>query len=315
MPDLDLFDKTEIWLTGVTTRGARLPDVAAAAASVLSIGANEVFVTDVRGDHIVLDLLTPRVRLEDVIGRSDDLLAGVGAVAGVAVAADAAVHSRGVLGILGAPSDQVDDILVTASALEANLRAYVARRIAVVSTGTEMQDGRVHDTNVEAIEDLAGAAGYEVSFGGVVGDDERAIAGRVARLVEDGYGIVITTGGVGAEDKDRTVEGLQLLAPDLATAVLASYVVGHGRHVKPDVRVAAGRFDDAVIVALPGPTREVRAAVPALLDALAAGVGSERIAEAVAEPIRALWRAHQEAWVDQHDDDEHRRPSEHGGQP
>lgn len=292
MPDLDLFDKTEIWLTGVTTRGARLPDIAAAAAAALSIGLSDVFVTDVRGDHIVLDLVTRRVRLEDVIGRSEDLLAAVGAVAGVDVAADAGVHSRGVLGILGAPRNQVDEVLAAATALDTNLRAYVARRMAVVSTGSEVLDGSVHDTNVELIEELAVAAGYEVSFGGVVGDDERAIAGRVARLVEDGYGVVITTGGVGAEDKDRTIEALQLLIPDLATAVLASYEVGHGRHVKPDVRVAAARLDDVVIVALPGPTREVRAAMPALLRALAAGTGSAAIAESIAEPIRALWREH-----------------------
>ena len=293
MPDLDLFDKTEIWLTGVTTHGARLDEIAAAAASALSVGPNEVFVTDVRGDHLVLDLLTRRVRLENVIGRSADLLTQVGAVVGVEVAADAAVHSRGVLGILGAPRDQVDDVIAAATTLDANLRAYVARRIAVVSTGTEMQDGSVHDTNLEAIQEFAGAAGYEVSFGGVISDDERAIAGRIARLVEDGYGIVITTGGVGAEDKDRTIEGIQLLVPELATAVLASYEVGHGRHVKPDVRVAAGRIDEVVIVALPGPTREVRAAMPALLGALAGGAGSDGIAEAIARPIRALWREHQ----------------------
>ncbi|MET0909013.1 MAG: hypothetical protein ABWZ99_06040 [Ilumatobacteraceae bacterium] len=128
MPDLDLFDKTEIWLTGVTTRGARRPDLAAAAAMSLSIGSNELFVTDVRGDHIVLDL------------------------------------------------------------------------------------------------------------------------------------------------------------------------------------VAAGRLDDVVIVALPGPTREVRAAIPALLEALASGARSDMIAEAIADPIRALWREH-------HPSHEHRHEHEGGPQP
>lgn len=301
MPDLDLFDKTEIWLTGVTTSGARLPEVAAAAAAALSVGIGEVFVTDVRGDHVVLDLVTPRVRLEDVAGRSSDLLAAIGRVEGVEVAADAGVHSRGVLGILGAPREQVAEVLVAASTLDANLRAYVARRIAVVSTGAELEDGRVHDTNLEAIDELAGAAGYEVSFGGVVGDDERAIAGRVARLIDDGHGIVITTGGVGAEDKDRTIEALQILIPDLATAVLASYEVGHGRHVKPDVRVGAGRVhDDVVVVALPGPTREVRAAMPAVLDALRAGASADVIAESAAAPIRALWSAHHDHSPERH---------------
>ncbi len=290
MPDVDLFDKTELWLTGVGTDDARLPDVAAAAAAALNLGADEVFVTDVRDDHLVLDVVRPRVRLEDIVGRSQALLAAVGAVAGVRVSAHADVHSRGVLGVLGVPREQAAGVVAAATALETNLRSYIARRIAVVSTGGEVQDGRVHDTNLEAIRELATVAGYEVSFGGVVGDEDRAIAGRVARLVEDGHGIVITTGGVGAEDKDRTIEALQLIAPDLDTAVLATYEVGHGRHVKPHVRVAAADIGGATVVALPGPTREVRAAIPALLDALAAGATTAAIAEAVAAPIRALWR-------------------------
>ncbi len=306
MPELDLFDKSELWLTGVTTDGARLPDVAAAAARALNVGIDEVFVTDVRGDHLVLDLVSRRVRLEDIVGRSGDLLAAVGAVAGITVADDADVHSRGVLGVLGVPREQADEVVTAATALDANLRAYIARRIAVVSTGGEVQDGRVHDTNLESITEIATAAGYEVSFGGVVGDDERSIAGRVARLVEDGHGVVITTGGVGAEDKDRTIEALELIAPDIATAVLATYEVGHGRHVKPHVRVAAGDVGGAIVVALPGPTREVRAAMPALLAALAAGAGPATIAEAVAAPIRDLWRDQH-----RHPDDRHQHQHQH----
>ena len=73
------------------------------------------------------------------------------------------------------------------------------------------------------------------------------------------------------------------------TAVLATYEVGHGRHVKPHVRVGAGLLGDVVVVALPGPTREVQAALPALLQALQQGSAPAQIAEAVAAPIRALW--------------------------
>lgn len=293
VPDLDLFDKTELWLVGVTLDDVRLPELAATAAEALGLSAREVFVTDVRDDYVVLDVLAARVRIEDVVGRGSALLAALGGVPGVTIAPDAEVHSRGVLGILGAPAEQVAGVLAAASKLEADVRAYVARRVAVVSTGAEVGDRRIHDSNVEVLSQALGAAGYEVAPGGVVDDDERAIAGRVARLAEDGFGVIVTTGGVGAEDKDRTIEALQLLVPDLATAVLATYEVGHGRHVKPHVRVAAGVLaGDVVVVALPGPTREVRAAAPALIAALAAGRAPSAIAEAVAEPIRALWRDH-----------------------
>jgi len=294
VPDLDLFDKTELWLTGVVLADVFLPDLAKAAAAALSLEPHEVFVTDVRDDHVVFDVVAPRVPLEAVLGRGDELMRAVALVPGVQLTAEAGLHSRGVLGVLGAPAEQVEGVLAAATTLDANLRAYVSRRVAVVSTGPEVDDGRIHDTNFEAIQAVLATAGYEVVFGGVAGDDERSIAGRVARLADEGHGIVITTGGVGAEDKDRTIEAFELLAANMpgatfSTAVLATYEVGHGRHVKPHVRVGAGLLGDVMVVALPGPTREVQAALPALVQALQHRSAPAQMAEAVAAPIRALW--------------------------
>jgi molybdenum cofactor synthesis domain-containing protein len=288
--DLDLFDKTELWLVGVKLNDVVLPDLAAATADALSLPRAAVFVTDVRDGHVVFDIVVPKVRLEDVIGREPEILAAARATPGVELDADAHVHSHGVLGIVGAPKDQAAGMVEAARALEANLRAYVSRRVAVVSTGHELIGGEIQDTNLAAIREQFGAAGYEVFAGGVAADTDQAIAGLVARLAEDGFGLIITTGGVGAEDKDRTIEALERLDPDIATAILASYEAGHGRHVKPHVRVACGRLGETLLVALPGPTREVTAALPALMAALAKGAGPAEIAEAVAAPIRALWR-------------------------
>ena len=289
MPDLDLYGKTELWVVGIDLTGARLPELARAAAVVLQLDPTDVFVTDVRDGNVVFDILAPRVDLAAVAGRQQDLLDALAGVDGVSVRVDADVHSRGVLGVLGAPKEDAAQIVAAADGLAERLLAYVAQQVAVVSTGAELRDGRVHDTNVEAIAELMGAAGYRVVGGGTVPDDERAIAGRVARLVEEGHGLVFTTGGVGAEDKDRTIEALQLLDSQAATAVLATYAVGHGRHVKPHVRVAVARVGDALVIALPGPTREVRAGVEAARDALRREEPAELIVERVATAIRALW--------------------------
>ncbi|MBV9995209.1 MAG: hypothetical protein JO127_08345 [Caulobacteraceae bacterium] len=289
MPDLDLFDKTELWLEGVRLEAVTLADLAAAAADALSLPRQAVFVTDVRDDHVVFDITLPKVSLEQVIGREPELLAAVAAVPGVHLDPGASVHSHGVLGVLGTPKDQVGDILAAAQELDANLRAYVSRRVAVVSTGGEVLGGEIKDTNLAAIQQRMGAAGYEVVAGGVARDDDDAILGLVARLADEGFGLIVTTGGVGAEDKDRTIEALQRLDPQLATAVLASYKVGEGRHVKAEVRVGCGRYGDTRLAALPGPTREVEAALPALTDALKGGLSAAEMAEAIAAPIRALW--------------------------
>ncbi|MCK9543826.1 MAG: molybdopterin-binding protein [Novosphingobium sp.] len=292
MPDLDLLSKSELWVVGVRLADVDLTALAGAAARVLGLASEDVFVTDVRGDHVVFDIVAPSVNLEAVAGRENALIEALRVFPGVTLSPGVAVHSHGVLGVIGAPAGQAGDIVTAAASLEANLRVYVSRSVAVLSTGGEVARGEIEDTNLAAAREILGAAGYRVTGGGVADDDEAVIAGRVAHLLEDGHGLIVTTGGVGAEDKDRTIEALQRLAPDIATAILATYPVGHGRHVKPHVRVACGRVSETVLVALPGPTREVRAALPALIEALREGLAPTAIAEAVAEPIRALWRAH-----------------------
>jgi molybdenum cofactor synthesis domain-containing protein len=259
---------------------------------VLGLGAEDIFVTDVRDRRVVFDVVSPSVSLEAIAGKEAALLDALRGFGGVSLGGQASVHSFGVLGVIGAPAEQAADILANAAKLEAGLKAYVARSVVVLSTGGEVARGEIEDTNYAAAQSVLGALGFRVEHAGVVEDDEALIAARIDHLLGEGYGLLITTGGVGAEDKDKTIEAMQRVAPDLSTAVLAQYQVGHGRHVKPHVRVACGRVGETVLVALPGPTREVLAALPVLAEALAQGQPPAVIAEAIAAPIRALWHAH-----------------------
>ncbi len=287
MPEAELLDKTEVWIIDVTLEDADLRELARVAAGILSFRPDRVFVTDVRERHVVLDVLEPRVELADVAGKEPELLAALRDVPGVVIGPAAAVHSYGVLGVIGTPTEAVPELLARATEVETGLRTYVEGRAAVVSTGGEVVGGNVRDTNFPLAQEILGAAGYEVSFGGTVPDDEDAIAGRVARLAGDGHGLVITTGGVGAEDKDRTIEAIQRLDPDLSTAVLAVYEVGHGRHVKPSVRVAVATIGWSVVVALPGPSHEVRLALPQVVAGLRAGDAPAALAERIATALRS----------------------------
>jgi len=287
MTSVQLLEKREVWLRGVSLDQANLPAIARAAAEALSLPADKVFVTDVRPQLVVLDVLSQRVELEEVTGREAALLAAVGAVPGVTVAPDASVHSEGVLGVIGTPREEVERSLASAAKLEAQIAGYASRRVAVVSTGSELLAGEIEDTNFAAIREMLEPAGYEVEFGGVAGDSEREIAGRVALLSGEGFGVIITTGGVGAEDKDHTVEALERLDPDLSTAVLAHYRKGHGRHVKEAVRIAIARLGWSTVFALPGPTHEVKLALPVILDGLARKADPAELVEAIAVPLRA----------------------------
>ncbi|MGO9151863.1 molybdopterin-binding protein [Mycobacterium sp.] len=290
MPEVELLDKTEVWVRGVTLDGADLRFLAASAARALDLEPDLVFVTDARDDHVVFDVLKPRMKLASIVGREPELLAAVGEVAGVTVSPGASVHSRGVMGMIGTPSDEVAQTLTRATEIDDRLRCYVSSRVAVVSTGPEVVAGSIKDTNVSVALDILGRAGFEVTAAGAVVDDEDAIVGRVLRLVSEGFGVVITTGGVGAEDKDRTIEALQRCDPHLVTEVLSTYPVGHGRHVKPHVRIGIGEVAWTRLIALPGPTREVEAALPIVVQGLERGWDDIRLAHALGKVLRACLR-------------------------
>lgn len=293
MTSVQLLEKTEVWLRGIDLDNANLPDLADVVADVLSLPRAKVFVTDVRPQLVVLDILAPRVELEHVAGKQDTLLAALAKVPGINLSADATVHSEGILGVIGTPRADVDRYLADARKLEGLIAHYASRRVAVVSTGSELLSGEIEDTNYAAIREAMVAAGFEVEFGGIAGDSEAEIAGMVARLSSEGFGIIITTGGVGAEDKDHTVEALERLDPKLSTAVLAQYTRGHGRHVKDAVRIAIARLGWSTIFALPGPTHEVKLALPVIVEGLAAGTSMPQLVEAIAVPLRSTLPHHQ----------------------
>ncbi len=292
MTSVQLLEKTEVWLHGIDLDNANLPHLADVVADVLSLPRDKVFVTDVRPGLVVLDILAPRVELEHVAGKQGDLLAALAKVPGIEVAADATVHSEGILGVIGTPRADVDRYLADARKLEGQIASYASRRVAVVSTGSEILAGEIEDTNYAAIREAMESAGFEVEFGGIAGDSEAEIAGMVARLSGEGFGIIITTGGVGAEDKDQTVEALERLDPQLSTAVLAQYTRGHGRHVKDAVRIAIARLGWSTVFALPGPTHEVKLALPVIAAGLAAGTSLPQLVEAIAVPLRSTLPHH-----------------------
>jgi len=289
---VQLLEKTEVWLHGIKLDNANLPKLAQVVADVLMLPRDKVFVTDVRENLVVLDILSPRVELENVTGKQGELLAAIADIEGVNVANEATVHSEGILGVIGTPRAEVDGYLAGARKLEGQIADYASRRVAVISTGSELLAGEIEDTNFAAIRNAMEHAGFEVEFGGIAGDSEIEIAGMVARLSSEGFGIIITTGGVGAEDKDHTVEALERLDPDLATAVLAQYKRGHGRHVKDAVRIAIARLGWSTIFALPGPTHEVKLALPVVTQGLAAKTDLAHLVEAIAIPLRSTLPHH-----------------------
>lgn len=178
---------------------------------------------------------------------------------------------------------------------------------AVVTIGRELLTGRVVDTHRATLGAWLWQRGIVVGAGFVVDDRISDIARAVRRAWSDGYGLVLTTGGLGPSEDDRTAAGIALAWDRMTTvdeAQLARVVDTYtraGLHARPDdpgtirmatvpvgaellpnpVGAAAGLWladRDRASLSLPG--------VPAEVNAL---LSLERTAELVAPWSQGVW--------------------------
>ena len=197
------------------------------------------------------------------------------------------VSSEGMLGWIVLDADTAEGPLKRAESMVREISHRLSRRAIVFSTGHEVASGQIEDTNKPTIARRLEVEGYSVALGPVLEDDELVIAATLRQALEEhGYGLVITTGGIGAEDKDRTVEAVLALDPDAATPYICRYRQGEGRHHKDGVRIAVGQAFEALMVTLPGPNDEVRSSLDVLVDGLKSGLSKHALAEQVAANLR-----------------------------
>ncbi len=285
----DLLNKTELVIEPICLRKANLNSIAAAVAIVLGMERSHVLVVDYREGTLTLDIIKKHVDAHDIVGRKAELLHRLAGLPGVEIPETAAVRSHGMLGWIALDGHEVRQCLERSEAAAKEIVQRISRRVIVFSTGTEVAHGLIEDTNRPVIEQRLAEKGYEVTQGKTLEDDETFIAARLRQAIEGhGYGLVITTGGVGAEDKDHTVEAILRLDPDAATPYLCRFEKGTGRHIKDGVRIAVGCVHDTLIVALPGPNDEVRVGMDALVSGMAVGLDKHDLAGEIAGRLRAI---------------------------
>jgi molybdenum cofactor synthesis domain-containing protein len=162
----------------------------------------------------------------------------------------------------------------------------VRKRCIVFSTGTEVLSGQIMDTNTPFLEEVLKPKGYQVEKGGPLQDDQNSIARAFRAASDDGYGLVITTGGIGAEKKDQTLCALEQVDRDASMPIIMKFQKGHGRHYREDVRIGVGKSDHTLIVCLPGPHDEVQLAWPVLEKGLEKNWNKKYLAKALASILR-----------------------------
>ncbi len=288
--ELDLLEKTELWIRPIDLVDANLQAIGRTVAAVLDLPADEVLVTDVRDRTLTLDVLRRTVLAEQIAGKERPLLERLAAIPGVRLTDDTGVHSEGVLGWIALDEPEVASVIESGRELGERIRAAIARRAIVFATGTEIREGNVRDTNTGLVTERLRRHGFRVAAGGILPDDAETIGGAVRRAAAEGYGLVVTTGGLGAEDKDHTVEGIQRVDAAAATPYLVRFTRGTGRHVKDGVRLAVGEIEGTLVVGLPGPNEEVSAALDVLVEGLRDALSKEALAEAIASRLREIVR-------------------------
>ncbi len=168
-------------------------------------------------------------------------------------------------------------------------------RAGVVVTGTEVLTGRVIDRNGPWVSERLGELGVDHAHTIVVGDREEDMLAALRFLVEEGMALIVTTGGLGPTEDDRTAEivgrfqGRELVLdepteeriweilsrlrsrwPELEEAALREAnrkqaLVPRGAEILAPVGTAPGLLvppsggaSGPLIVVLPGPPRELR---------------------------------------------------------
>jgi len=286
----DLLDKNELRVTKIQLNGADLTALAAATATVLGLQTSEVLVTDYLDNTLTFDVLRPTIYGHQLLGRADELLGALRSAPGVTLSGQSRVTSNGMLGWIAADDDDTVAALGRAELIAKQVSTRIARRVAVFSTGAELVSGEVKDTNWQVISEKLEDADFSCEHLGTLADDQELIAGSIRRATNSGFGVVVTTGGVGAEEKDCTVEAVLSLAPDAATRYTCHFTVGHGRHTKAGVRIAVATYQGCRVISVPGPNDEVRASLPRIIEGLTANASDEALASAIAETLRQLLR-------------------------
>jgi hypothetical protein len=287
MTELHLLEKTELFVDNIRLNQVNLTRVADAVAAVLGLEADEVAVIDVRSETLALDILKPKVRFDQIAGKRRALFAALQSIPGITLTEKTTLHSEGILGIVNLSEAQVPELAKRVDQTTAGVNEAVQRRAIIFPTGEEIIDGSVADTNTPFLTQILTQAGYRVTAGPALEDSLSQVIYGLRKAVDRGYGLAVTTGGVGAEDKDFAVEAVLALDHGAAAPYIAHYAAGHGRHVKNGVRIAVGRCDWTTFVALPGPHDEVQIAAPILARGMREQWDKSLIAERIAAPLRA----------------------------
>ena len=250
-----------------------------------------MLVIDAMEATLSIDLLYKTIDPYALVGKKEELFDRMKQIPNLGITDSTTIHSQGVLGWIAMDEAEGGTALNVSQKMAAEIGRKLSKRVVVFSTGAEVIAGQIVDTNHPTIKSALTAEGYSVTLGPALKDDRDYIAGMIRQAIDqDGYRLVITTGGVGAEAKDHSIEALKQVDPDAATPYICKFEKGHGRHLKDGIRIGVGKRDGSTIVVLPGPNDEVRVSLPIVVKCLEEREGTHTMAEKLARNLRDILR-------------------------
>lgn len=285
----NLLDKSELKIEGIQLCGTNLTQLAAIVAEEIGLNPNDVLVIDVRDQTVALDVLKKQLDPYILVGKEESILRRLSTLDGVTVSKDTHITSHGMLGWIARDDCDVEAMhseLSKAFDMTQAMKSRISNRVIVFPSGTEVEHGEIEDTNTPMLIQAFRANGFEADTGEVLKDDIDLFSGKLRMAINQGYGLIVTTGGVGAEDKDHSVEAILRLDHSAAAPYIVKFKRGEGRHRKDGIRIGVGQVGSALLVALPGPNDEVSLCIETLVKGVRAGWSKDVLASMLAKLLR-----------------------------
>ena len=124
------------------------------------------------------------------------------------------------------------------------LRPYIKKTAAIVSTGSEVKKGLIKDTFSPVVEAKLAAYGIKTIAVTYSGDGVENVANSIQEMRATGAEIIICTGGMSVDPDDNTPGGIK---------ASGARIVSYGAPVLPGAMFLLGYYDDGTVVCgLPG---------------------------------------------------------------
>ena len=148
-------------------------------------------------------------------------------------------------------------------------------KAAVITVSDKGSRGEREDTSGPAVAEKLREAGFEVSFRGIIPDEQPVIEAELIRCADElGLNLVVTTGGTGFSPRDVTPEAT-LKVVERETRGIPEAMRAESMRITPRgclSRAAAGLRGRTLIVNLPGSKKAALENLDAVMDAIGHGM-------------------------------------------